>query len=158
MTVVSFVSFYITSLSLTTGWGLIPGIYLFGLGANLTLLKTYFNEVPVCRNNNQGWDVLIGLESSCVRLERDHSNMLGAAAATIHRRVKGSNSSWRRMLKLGTLIPAELLGLKFAKSAFCTTTSAYKMVFGPHGTTSQPLFSSCIKEDAFTVQRGSPVT
>lgn len=61
--VVFCLSTYFNSLSLTTGWGLIPGIYLSGLAANLTtLLKTYFNEMPVRRNNNLYRDVLIGFE------------------------------------------------------------------------------------------------
>lgn len=68
--VVFFLSTYITSLSLTTGWGLIPGIYLFRLAARSTLLKTYFNEMPVRWNNNLYWDVLIGFERSSLRLER----------------------------------------------------------------------------------------
>lgn len=65
-----FLCTYFTSLPLTTGWGLIPGIYLFRLAASL---KTYFNEALVGWNNNLSWDVLIGFERSSQRLEWDHS-------------------------------------------------------------------------------------
>lgn len=72
---------------LTTGWGLIPSIYLSWLAPNLTLPKKtniFFNEVPVCQNN-QGWGVLIGSESCSSRLEWDHSNAPAACSSnTFH--------------------------------------------------------------------------
>lgn len=83
---------------LTTGWGLIPGIYLSWLASNLTLPKKkhIFNEVPVCRKNNPGWDVLIGSESCSSRLEWDHSNAPAACS---------SSKSWKRIFTKSSPTP-----------------------------------------------------
>lgn len=75
--VVFCLSTYFSSLSLTTGWGLIPGIYLSGLAASLMpLLKTYFNEMPVRRNNNLYGDVSNGFEVK----KRDHPERRASAS------------------------------------------------------------------------------